>query len=267
MNRHHVLTLLAILPLAALSGCFQTAQVRGTLVLPIETHRHTTVTTYYEPPPFSPANGYRYRYYDNELLYDAGFGAYVVIGSPGLYFYNGHYVRYYDNRWQTRNRLQEVWRPAGERGVPRKLRERHARRHHAEEHREERRRDRHERRHEERHERHEHRHDDAPRHGHHRRYQGYDLTYDADIGVYRINKRPGIYLYNDRYLRRHRGAWQSSNKLNGVWQPAERQQVPDGLLKREHRKKEKHERDGREERRDDRQQQPRRNQLQDVWRP
>ncbi len=264
MKRNPVFILLSVLSLSTLSSCFQNAQMRGVLVIPTETHSHTTtVISRYEPPPFAPANGFRQHYYDRELQYDSGFGAYVVIGSPGLYFYDNHYIRYYDNRWQSTNRLQGVWRPAGNRDVPGKLRERHARQHHAREHREE---SRHER-HEAKHERHEERRE-APRHGHRRHYQNHELSYDSRVGAYVIINQPGIYFYNKRYLRWNRGAWQSANKLNGTWRPAKKQYVPNDLMKRRHRnkrenthEKKKHYDDNHEDR-----QHKQRNQLQDVWR-
>lgn len=265
MNTNSRFALLIIIALSALSGCYTNGQLRGSVIIPIETQHHTTVIRRYPPPPYAPRNGYRYYYYDQELRYDADFGLYVVIGSPGLYYYDDHYFRYYRNGWQTRNRLNSVWQPAHEREIPARLLKarRHAREHPRgeqrykeprREHREERRE---EPRKQERHERNgKNKYRDAPRQGEHRRYQNSDLIYDQRIGAYSVKKRPGIYFYNKRYVRRYRDTWQSSNKLNGVWRPARQNEVPERLMKPQHR--ESHERGG------DRRQ---RNQLNGIWQP
>ena len=57
------------------------------------------------------------------------------------------------------------------------------------------------------------------------------MTYDSRVGAYVIVKQPDVYFYNNRYIRHQRGAWQTSNKLNGAWQPAKKNEVPDKLIK------------------------------------
>ncbi|HEC18124.1 MAG TPA: hypothetical protein ENI97_02140 [Gammaproteobacteria bacterium] len=231
-----------------LNGCYVNSHAQGTIVIPSESHSHTTIIRRYPTPPHAPAHGYRYYAYDHELQYNSGFGVYVVIDSPDMYFYDDHYIRYYGGHWQIRNRLQDVWRPAGKNDIPHKLRkarrlqraEHHEHKHHGREERYE------ERRHYKRdHDNHAEReygngHDRHPKHGHHLRHNDHDLRYDSRAGAYVVEKRPGIYFYNNRYLRWNRGIWQSSNKLNGVWRPAKKQQVPGKLLKSTVRKKQKH---------------------------
>lgn len=246
MNSKRIFILLTILTLITLSACVRTTQVRGVVVVPAETHSHTVITRH-EFPPHAPAHGHRHHYHNHDLRYDAGLGVYVVIGSPGLYFYGDHYLRFIDGRWQFRGQLKKPWRAAQQRHVPRKLRERYERDHRA---------NRHESRHEKKRyeEKHGHRDEyrDAPRHGHRRNYQGQRLRYDAGIGAYRIIKQPGIYFYNDRYIRQSRGVWQVTKKLNGKWRTAKEKHVPSNLWRKKNRNHKKHERREHDNRRNER---------------
>jgi len=211
----------AALFLSLLSGCSVGGQTRAAIFIPLQSQQHhsDTVVTY-APFPAAPRHGYRHRYYDNELQFDSNFGAYIVIGSPGLYFYGGNYLRFHNDRWQITARLRDSWRFAGEHDIPHRLRQARPHNRHNE--------------HDNYGERHE-----APRHGYRRYYQGHELSYDAGIGVYAIIDRPGIYLHNNRYLRRHNGVWQSSKKLNGGWNAALERYVPQKLKKAKHTKRKK----------------------------
>jgi hypothetical protein len=261
MNRNRIFILLGALALTTLSGCFQNAQLRGAVIIPAETHSNTTtIITRRGPPPHSPTHGHRHRHQNHDLQFDSDFGAYLVIGSPGLYFYNDYYMRFYGGVWQITARLDRPWHSAQRHQVPHNLREHHAKQRHAKEHREERRHERHEKKHQRRDDRHE-----APRHGHRRHQHGHELTYDTGISAYRIRKRPGIYFYNDRYIRQHRGVWQTTKKLNGKWRRAKEHHVPAALMKSKHRKKNKKDKHERHESYNDRPNKHR-NQLQDVWR-
>ena len=232
MKSHHIYSLLPIVLIALLlSGCYS----RGVLVIPAETHSHsthtTTVITRYVPPPHAPAHGYRHHHHDHDLRFDTAFGAYVVINMPGLYFYDDHYLRYYDDRWQVTTRLNERWRPARENDIPRKLKmakQRDKKNRYAEEH-------RHEHREEHRRDHH-----DGPEHGHHRRHQDHDLNFDARIGAYVVLQQPGIYFHNNHYLRQHRGVWQTSKAINGRWRTAKNNEIPDRLMKAKPARKKKH---------------------------
>ncbi len=208
-----------------LSGCYAGNLPRGTVIVPVGSQTHTpTVITHYMPPPHTATHGYRHSYYDHELQFDTGFGAYVVIGNPGLYFYNSNYMRFYSGGWQISSRLDNSWHPAHQNVIPHQLRK-----HHAQKHR---------------------RYDDAPDHGYRRHHQGHELRYNSRAGAYAIVKQPGIYFYNNQYLRHHRGRWQSANKLNGIWQPAKKHHVSKKLMqiipskKDRHVKKEKHKNQG-----------------------
>lgn len=224
-NRISILFPLALATLF-LSGC----NTRGVLVIPADTHSHTTVVTRYAPPPHAPAHGHRHRHHDHDLRFDTDFGAYLVISMPGIYFYGDHYIRFYNNSWQITTRLKDKWRPARQNDIPRKLKTRHAKKH---QHRDERRN-----KHRNEHRRDEHR-NDAPKHGHRRHHHNHDLSFDSKIGAYIILKQPGIFFHNDRYIRHHRGAWQTTNKLNGRWRTARDEEVPRKLKSTKHAKKER----------------------------
>jgi hypothetical protein len=233
MNRNRIYSLLITL---SLSGCYG----GGVLVIPADTHSHTTtVVTHYAPPPYAPPHGYRHRYYDNELQFDTAFGVYLVINNPGLYFYHDHYIRFYNNGWQITNRLQDRWRPARPNDIPIKLEraKHHDKKRDAEE----------QQRHEEHHEKHR---DDQrdnhstndyekPKHGQRRHYQNHELSFDSRIGAYIIVNQPGIYFSDNHYLRLYRGNWQAANQLDGRWRAAQWQEVPEKLTKARHAKKDR----------------------------
>lgn len=230
MNRNRIYSLLIIL---SLSGCYG----GGVLVIPAETHSHTTtIITHNAPPPYAPAHGYRQHYYDNELQFDTAYGVYLVINNPGLYFYHDHYIRFYNDGWQITSRLQDHWRPARQNDIPLKLEraKHHGKKRHDEQN------DRH--RNEQRNNHHADQHADpqrVPKHGHRRHYQEHELRFDARIGAYIIVNQPGIYFSDNHYLRLHRGAWQTANTLNGRWRVAARQEVPEKLSKARHAKKDR----------------------------
>jgi hypothetical protein len=227
---YHLLITCSLLPL---SGCYADSALRAGVVVPVESHSAPVVVHRATPPPHAPAHGYQYQQHGNQLRFDASFGAYVIVNQPGLYFYNDRYMRYYNNGWQTTNRLEGVWAPARSSDIPHKLRK--SRRHAREERREERREYRREERREHRGE-----YRETPRHGDRRRYNGHDMSFDSDIGAYAVNNRPGIYVHNNRYLRKQRGVWQSSNRLNGTWRRAENEQLPRKLKAIRKLRKEKH---------------------------
>jgi len=74
------------------------------------------------PPPHAPAHGYRHHYRDVDMVFDNSIGAYIVLGFDDLFFLDGHYMRFYDNRWHTADRYDGRWQPADDRRIPTKLR-------------------------------------------------------------------------------------------------------------------------------------------------
>lgn len=222
MNRNSIYSLLITL---SLSGCYG----GGVLVIPADTHSHTTIITHNAPPPHAPAHGYRHRYYDHELKFDSGYGVYLVLNKPGLYFYNDHYIRFYNDSWQITNRLQDRWRPARQNDIPLKLERtrHHDKKRYVEE----------QPRHEKHHERTNHY--VTPKHGQRRHHQNHELSFDSRLDAYIIVNQPGIYFHDDHYLRFYRNVWQATSKLDGRWRAAQRQEVPEKLTKARHAKKEK----------------------------
>lgn len=69
-----------------------------------------------------------------------------------------------------------------------------------------------------------------PRHGQRYPYGGVVLIFNAELGVYAVDRHPGLYFYADHYLRRHDNRWQSATSRHGPWHPARPQQMPNRLL-------------------------------------
>ena len=244
MNRNRIYSLLITL---SLSSCYG----GGVLVIPAETHSHTTIVTHNAPPPHAPAHGYRHRYDNHELKFDTGYGVYLVLNNPGLYFYNDHYIRFYNDSWQITNRLQDRWRPARQNDVPLKLErtKHHDKKRYAEvmhgpdkhydNHHDEQRDNHHDSRHDNQHANQHTNGHDKPKHGQRRHYQDHELKFDSRIDAYIIVNQPGIYFHDDHYLRFYRNVWQATSKLDGRWRAAKRQEVPEKLTKARHPKKDK----------------------------
>jgi hypothetical protein len=79
----------------------------------------------YGPPPHAPAHGYRARYHDHDLVFDAGLGVYVVVGLPDIYFYNGIYLRYSHEGWQHSRYADRDWRRYDDHKIPPGLAKKH----------------------------------------------------------------------------------------------------------------------------------------------
>jgi hypothetical protein len=69
-----------------------------------------------------------------------------------------------------------------------------------------------------------------PRHGQRYPYGGVVLIFNAELGVYAVDRHPGLYFYGDHYLRRHDSRWQTATSRHGPWHPARPRQVPNRLL-------------------------------------
>lgn len=101
-----------------LSGCLLTAtgshHPRGQQTK-VKSHRQG-------PPPHAPAHGYRHRHQGVVLSFDTGIGAYVVIGHPGIYFYDGNYLRrHVRGHWLSSRHYSGPWQNSNARDVPAKL--------------------------------------------------------------------------------------------------------------------------------------------------
>lgn len=75
--------------------------------------------------PAHPAHGYRHVHHGVAMVYDSGLGLYIVTGHPDVYFYSGHYYRYYDGGWRISVNVGGPWSPHRFESVPLRLRERY----------------------------------------------------------------------------------------------------------------------------------------------
>jgi hypothetical protein len=75
------------------------------------------------PPPHAPAHGHRHKHHGRDLVYDSALGVYVVVGVPNLWFFDGHYVRWYGERWEIGVEIEGPWRVATINRVPAGLRD------------------------------------------------------------------------------------------------------------------------------------------------
>jgi hypothetical protein len=75
------------------------------------------------PPAHAPAHGYRQKHptQNVDLVYDTNIGCYVVVGHAGVYFNDGLYFRLAGDNWQVTASLNDEWRMASARVVPKGL--------------------------------------------------------------------------------------------------------------------------------------------------
>ena len=57
-----------------------------------------------------------------DLTYDSSYGVYVVVGRSDCYYHEGHFYRFYRNRWEISVRAESDWRPVVIESVPPGLR-------------------------------------------------------------------------------------------------------------------------------------------------
>jgi len=73
----------------------------------------------------------------------------------------------------------------------------------------------------------------APAHGYRAQTaHGLAVTFDVDLGAYRVVGHPGLFWHRGRYLRNRGGQWQGSPEPGGHWRPVPPGQVPPGLRRR-----------------------------------
>lgn len=63
----------------------------------------------YGPPPHAPAHGYRTKYHNHDLIYDAPLGVYVVVDLPDIYFSNNYYYRHSHEGWFYSHYVDRDW--------------------------------------------------------------------------------------------------------------------------------------------------------------
>jgi len=77
----------------------------------------------YGPPPHAPAYGHRQPHSPGvELVFDSGLGVYVVVDSPGYFYYDGLFLRLEDNSWQASVTLEGPWESRSVDSIPPGLR-------------------------------------------------------------------------------------------------------------------------------------------------
>ena len=72
----------------------------------------------YGPPPHAPAHGYRAKYNQHDLVYDARLGVYVVVGFHDHYYHDGNYYRHNRDGWHYSPHFDRDWRPYNYRDLP-----------------------------------------------------------------------------------------------------------------------------------------------------
>ena len=72
----------------------------------------------YGPPPHAPAHGYRYKYHDHDLIYDAGLGVYVVIGVTDYFFLDNYYYHHRHDGWYYSRDFDRDWRQYKDNRLP-----------------------------------------------------------------------------------------------------------------------------------------------------
>ena len=200
--------LLAVLSITLFAGC------RTVAVIPVSTHA-TVTHTRHVLPPHAPAHGYRQHHHDYDLEYDSDFGAYVVLGYDGIYFYNNLYLRFYDGYWQTTPRLNSTWHHAEHRHIPDRLRghRRYNRQHRNSPP------------------------SHAPAHGYRQQHHDVDMVFDSGIDAYIVLGFDNLFFFNSNYMRFYDGYWHYSARHNGRWHRANDRHVPHKLRKARKRNK------------------------------
>lgn len=116
-------TLAVILCLSSLIGC-EMVDVIGVKTKPPSSETAKASHKRHGPPPHAPAHGYRHKHQQGpELEYDNGLGVYLVVKMPGVYFYNGLYLRISGGLWNVASHFSGPWHVSSSNEVPLKLRE------------------------------------------------------------------------------------------------------------------------------------------------
>ena len=72
------------------------------------------------------------------------------------------------------------------------------------------------------------------KHGYRQPYGGYEVRYDAHLGVYLVVGMPDYYYLDDQYYRydRSRNHWYYSHDLDKGWRDYDERRLPPGLAKK-----------------------------------
>ena len=73
----------------------------------------------------------------------------------------------------------------------------------------------------------------APAHGYrHKHADGVLLVYDAGLGSYRVDGRPGCYFHGGRYFCHRDGLWNAGPGISGPWTVVSVDRLPPGIAKK-----------------------------------
>ena len=61
------------------------------------------------PPAHAPAHGHRRHIAGYDMIYDSGYGLYVVVGVSDCYYHNGYFYRLHGDAWQISVRAEGGW--------------------------------------------------------------------------------------------------------------------------------------------------------------
>jgi hypothetical protein len=83
---------------------------------------HSDQTRHHGPPPHAPSHGYRHKHRhqdrDLDLVFDSDLGAYIVLGVPDRYYWNGYYLRIDGDQWYASLNLDSGWKPRNDDSLP-----------------------------------------------------------------------------------------------------------------------------------------------------
>lgn len=69
----------------------------------------------------------------------------------------------------------------------------------------------------------------APAHGYRHKYEGVELIYDSERGVYVVVDFPLYFYFKGRYYRCREPHWEVGVHIDGPWEPVSEDSLPPGL--------------------------------------
>lgn len=70
----------------------------------------------------------------------------------------------------------------------------------------------------------------APAHGYRRKNrQGLSMMFDSNLGVYVLMDYPMHYFWDDRYYRKGKHGWETTEDINNKWRKIIKHDIPQGL--------------------------------------
>lgn len=117
--RHFWIPVAAFVALGSLFGCGGSRRTTTAVVITSESAPAPRVVP--GPPPHAPANGYRYKHRNCELVYDSRLELYVVVGTTGKYYSDGTFYRVRGHKWYSGRDADGPWRVVRKSALPRGL--------------------------------------------------------------------------------------------------------------------------------------------------